>query len=433
MGDVTIGIDIGTTSVKAVAADADGVVLSRTRIPHVVRAPNADVFEHDPSSAWRDGVVAAWEQVATDHDVAGAAVAAMVPSLCGVDPTGAPVTPGLLYGDRRGGEEADILGFARWLRAESDATSFWPAQAVANHTLCGVGAIDTTTASAMVPLFDGQAWDGDLCRSLGIGPEQLPELSPGSAPIGDVAGAALAGGTIDAFAEQLVAGADDVGDVLVICGTTLICWAITDEWREVDGLWTMPYSAPERVAIGGASNAGGVFIDTVCAATNSVEEPELDALDPRRLPVWLPYLRGERTPLHDPDRRASLLDFEVGHGGAALQRAAYEAAGFVVRHHLDLAATSPTRIVAAGGGTRSAPWMQALADTTGLPVDVSAIPEGAALGAAYLGRIAAGLETDTAGAARWARHSHRVEPREVWADACEPRYQRFREATAGGV
>ena len=70
-GGVTVGIDIGTTSVKAVAADADGNVLARARIPHEVRAPEPGSFEHDPDQAWRADVLAALAQVAAGLDVAG--------------------------------------------------------------------------------------------------------------------------------------------------------------------------------------------------------------------------------------------------------------------------------------------------------------------------------------------------------------------------
>ena len=85
------------------------------------------------------------------------------------------------------------------------------------------------------------------------------------------------------------------------------------------------------------------------------------------------------------------------------------------------------RIVATGGGTRVQPWMQAMADATGLPVEVSAVPEGAALGAAFLGRIAAGLETSMGDAARWASTERVVEPDPLWADAMQGRYARFLE------
>ena len=440
---LTVGIDIGTTSVKAVAATGDGTIVRRARVVHALRAPSPHVFEHDPVAAWRDGVLAAWSAVGGD-DVAAVTVSAMVPSLCGVDSDGTPVTAGLLYGDARGrdrtgtedagGVSGEIVGFARALRRETGVVGLWPAQAVANHALCGVAAIDTATAMTAMPLFDGVGWDATLCDDLGVDPDALPGLSPGAAAIGSVrigaSGEALvSGGTIDALAEQTVADAGDPGDVLVVCGTTLIPWAITDEWREVDGLWTVPYAAPGAIAIGGASNAGGLFLDHVRRMVGDPDPTELARLDPGDLPVWLPYLRGERTPLHDPDRRAGLHDLGLGHAAPHVLRAAYEASGFVVRHHLDLAATSPTRLVATGGGTRSPAWMQALADCTGLPVDVAAVPEGAALGAAFTSRLTAGLEPDATAARGWSPTGHRVEPRHDWVDACHARYERFRRLT----
>ena len=71
--------------------------------------------------------------------------------------------------------------------------------------------------------------------------------------------------------------------------------------------------------------------------------------------------------------------------------------------------------------------MQALADCTGLPVDVAAVPEGAALGSAFIARCVAGLETSMTDARRWARTARTVEPDPAWVDAARrARYDRFR-------
>ena len=150
-------------------------------------------------------------------------------------------------------------------------------------------------------------------------------------------------------------------------------------------------------------------------------------VDPRRVPVWSPYLRGERTPFHDPDRRAVLDALDLTHDAASVRRAAYEASGFVVRQLIELSGAPVSRIVATGGGTRVQPWMQAIADATGRPVEVSAVAEGAALGAAFLARMAAGLESSINDAARWAATERIVEPQPAWAAAVEDRYQRFLE------
>ena len=456
MEDLTVGIDIGTTSVKALAVDGDGEVVARARIPHRVVAPDAGRFEHDPQQAWIDGVLAAWEHVsgAGGRPVVAVTVSAMVPSMCGVDSAGRPVTPGLLYGDARGqtparrsdtasdspdaspatdasagSTEGEAVGFARWLAGRDGVEALWPAQAVANHALCGVAAIDSSTAMAMAPLSDGQGWAPDLVAELRMRPDQFPAVSPGAAAIGERDGVLVSGGSIDALGEQYVAPCGEAGDVLVMCGTTLLPWVLTEEWIEVDGLWTFPSARAGLMAVGGASNAGGLFIDRVRALVGDVGPEELLGLGPGDLPVWLPYPRGERTPLHDPDRRAELLDLHVGHTPAHVLMAAYEAAGFVVRHHIERSGLECVRIVAVGGGTQSPAWMQALADTTGLAVDVGAEPASAALGAAYHSRVTAGLEADASEARRWGRVACRVEPRSEHTAAADGRYRRFREGT----
>ena len=140
---------------------------------------------------------------------------------------------------------------------------------------------------------------------------------------------------------------------------------------------------------------------------------------------------GERVPIHDPDRRAFLADLDLTHDAAAIRRAAFEAAGFVTRRAIEAAGGHPRRIVATGGGVRVDDWIQALADCTELPVDCAAVPEGAALGGAYLARMAAGLETDMTDARRWARVGRRVEPDPAWSHAVKERYVRFLELSEG--
>jgi xylulokinase len=436
--DVTIGIDVGTTAVKAVAADDDGRVVSRTRIPHQLRTPAPDRFEHDADAAWRQGPLAAMRTIARP-DARAVAVSAMVPSLTAVDSSGRPTTPGLLYGDERGrtpavAEGAYLAGeaaeFLRWIAREApDAAGYWPAPAVANHALAGESIIDVATAATAFPLFDGTGWSAKACADCGVSVEAMPKVAMMGTAAGHVDGTdtVLATGAIDALCEQLVAGADRDGDVLVLCGTTLIVWATIDELKFVPGLWTIPHVAASKSQIGGASNAGGLFlnwVDQIVAQSNSTPA------DPRRVPVWSPYLRGERAPFHDPHRRGVLDGLDLTHDAASVRRAAYEASGFVVRHLIELSGVTVSRIVATGGGTRLGPWMQAIADATGRPVEVSAVAEGAALGAAFLGRMAVGLESSISDAARWAATERVIEPDPTWAGAMEDRYGRFRELGA---
>lgn len=434
---VTIGIDIGSTAVKAVAADADGRVTARVRMPHQLRVPAPDRLEHDADEAWRRGPVAALQSLAPGPEVRAVAVSAMVPSLTAVDAEGKPLTPGLLYGDARGrvpGEDSQPLPalgeaaeFLRWTAAQAPgAAGYWPAPAVANHALAGEAVLDVATAATAFPLFDGTGWNAAACAERGATPEQLPRVETIGTAAGQVPGtdAVLGIGAIDALCEQIVAGADRDGDVLVLCGTTLIVWTTIPEARQVPGLWTIPHTVPGKSQIGGASNAGGLFLGWV---DRVVGPGDPEAVDPLRVPVWSPYIRGERTPFHDPDRRAVLDALDLTHDAASLRRAAYEASAFVVRQIIELGGAPVARIVAAGGGTRVQPWMRAIADATGRPVQVSAVAEGAALGAAFLGRMAAGLETSIADAARWASTERVVEPDPAWAAPAAERYQRFLE------
>ena len=431
---VTVGIDIGTSSVKAIAADDDGNVVARARIPHDFHVPSPQRFEHDARLAWHDGPQRALESLG-DIDPRAVSVAAMVPSLTAVDEAGIPLTPGLLYGDERGHqpekstqpERGELAQFLRWQSHERpDAHGYWMAQAVANHALSGRADISFIVAATAGALFDWKGWDADRLRECGARTEQMPVIGPPGTAVGDVKGRAncvLEGGSVDAFAEQLVAGASAVGDVLVILGTTLIVWTVVPESVEVPNYYAMPNTAAGTFLLGGPSNAGGLFLNWA----NTLLGGTAEAVDPARVPVWVPYPRGERVPLQDPDRRGQLVDLDLTHGPAAARRAALEATAFAARRMIEAAPVPATRIVATGGGTRLDGWVEALADCTGLPVHVCAVPEGGALGASFLARLACGLETSMTDASRWARTSRVVDPTPAWQPHVDARYARFCE------
>jgi xylulokinase len=296
-------------------------------------------------------------------------------------------------------------------------------------------------------LLSAGQWDVDKLAKIGVNAAQMPLIVNMGARAGTVTGtdAALAGGTVDAMCDQIVSGAEETGDVLVICGATLIVWAVVDDWVDVPGLWTVPHTVSGKVLVGGPSNAGALFVDWARSLLHGSRRPPLGRRgarpdagggddpgqaprrgNPDRVPVWTPYLRGERVPYNDTTLRSALQGLDITHDADALERAAFESTGFVIRHMLDLGQIKARRIVASGGGTRVTPWMQAMADASGLPVDVVAVHEGAAFGAAYLARLAAGLETSFEGAGRWARVGYRVDPDAIWQEAADKRYTRFR-------
>ena len=189
-GSVTVGIDIGTTAVKAVAADDHGTVLARARVPHDLIVPAPDMLEHDAARAWRRGPLRALSEVAAGADVAAVCVASMVPSLTAVDRRGVPCGPGLLYGDRlrsssgdrpvsgdgHDGPMPDAEGFVAWAAHETPgARGYWPAQAVANFAIGSVPAIDTGTAMCLGSLRTKGAGGTTTCwPRVGVSESRCP-------------------------------------------------------------------------------------------------------------------------------------------------------------------------------------------------------------------------------------------------------------------
>ncbi len=499
---LTIGVDIGTTAVKAVAVDGRGRVRVRARVPHAVHVFDPDSFEHDASAAWFEGPRRAVADLGPNAAAVGLGISACVPSLVALGDHLEPLSPGLLYGDWRGrapvaawppASPLDIREGEAFLHFAAKhwpgARAYWPAQALAAVALGGEPVIDSFTAMSYFPVFDGCRWDPAELSRIGVTAEQLPIVvteigAPacriGAAPApdgatgqqgagnGQQAGAngrapgetgqdhgsahsaarpaapsggdalartVLAPGGVDVMTEQITAGVTQPGEAHIMCGTTLLTWAVMpDTGHDVPGLWRFPHLRPGLCLLGGPSNAGGLFLGWARRLLGGVRESRgatfRTGLHPDRVPLWTPYVRGERIPLHDTSLRASLHGLDLTHDATALRRAAYEAAGFVARRILDMAGCVPTRVVATGGGIRDGAWMQALADCTGAPVVRAAVPEGAALGMAWMARMAAGLESSLDDAARWFRPGRVVYPDEPWARACSRRYQRFLELTA---
>jgi xylulokinase len=463
--ELTAGIDIGTTSVKAVVADEDGNIVGRARQASELIIGPGGRFDHDARQTWWETPRDVLRQLLSGHAPEAVSVSAMMPSVAAVDDSGRPLGEGLLYGDSRGMQKGsgdpttsdEMAHLSGWAAGNAPgAAGYWPAQAVANASLGGEGVADLASAFAAGPLFNGSGWDPAACAAVGLRPSQLPRVAVFGEAVGKVGADALgaqtwpgelvlAAGSVDGFCEQLVAGAVNDGDVLIGLGSTLVVWLTVPGWpAEIPHLWRVPHIAAGKAMVGGASNAGGIWADWVERVVRPVPgalvvpggqgEPEgLDGLDdgalglsPGEVPVWWPWAKGERVPWHDRSLRIGLAGGDLSHGPAALRRAAFEATGFAIRYMLEVASTTgtaPKRFVASGGGTRNPPWLQAIADVLGHPVEPMAVPETAALGGAFLARMALGRESSMDDAARWSRYAAPVEPAPGWTAAADERYQ----------
>ncbi len=444
----TVGIDIGTTSVKAIAADGDGNVVASVRVPHPLIINAAEEMEHDIDAAWRDGVTQAYATVSRDLDVVGVNVAAMVPSLGALTDAGRAAGPGLLYGDRRGRrdgspdgsnpvEQGELLGFLAWLRANcAEATGSGRAgdgqpcverHRCARHHDClhrvpVVRRIEVGRRDGGRGGRDARAASVDRRRHRARSAHRWRRRP------------AVGCGTIDAMGEQCVAGADNDGDVLVICGTTLITWAVMkgEEWLEKPGLWTIPHTAPGKLIIGGPSNAG------VCSSTGPAESraratatcsPSTTRATSRSgFPTYAASARP--SPLR-PARLAARPQPHA-HAGACRARGLRDCglrrpSPSRPRRRTDRAAAHrrhgwrrPRRAV----GT-SARRLHGLARRHRRRAGRGA------LGTAFIARCVAGLEAQMSDGSRWARIARRIEPDDKWMHAANERYEEFRTLTAG--
>jgi xylulokinase len=175
------------------------------------------------------------------------------------------------------------------------------------------------------------------------------------------------------------------------------------------------------------------FRDTLAAG---VPFTELDAQAAAWAPgseglYFLPYLAGERTPHADPDARGAFTGISMRHDRGAMVRAVMEGVAYALRDSLSLLTELGVRADrgrASGGGARSRLWLRIVASTLGLPLELTAVEEGSAYGAALLGGVAGGVFADVHEAVEaCVRVREVVEPDPASQAVYAGGYQRFRE------
>jgi xylulokinase len=478
---ILLGVDIGSSSIKGLAVDADGQVLASLRRAHAIDHPQPGWAEMDAEAVWWQGTWAVLRDLAQGlgpraAQVAGIGLCSIGASVVPVDRHGQCLRPGILYGidsrasgliaaiEARYGRES-LLGRAgrlpstqsvglklAWLRhAEPEvwarsARVLSPVALVCER-LCGVAAIDPHTALAWDPLVDarrlalhardhptGLAWDeGAVLDLLGERRPMLPDMAwPGerlgglaparAAELGLPAGIAVACGTADVLAEALGAGVSQEGDTMVMYGSTLFVLQRVARFAAHAPLWPSVALAPDQPTLmTGTSNAGSAlaWFESAFGVTDGLGSllDQADAVGPGAAGLLcLPYLNGERAPIFDPLARGLYLGLSGRHTRAHLLRALLEGIAHGFAHLLELAEAAgarPQRLVATGGGLHLPLWLQLMSDVTGRPQEIARLPEGAALGAAGLAAMAAGVfAKDLAGLpSSWTRPVRRIEPR----------------------
>lgn len=465
MSDVVIGLDIGTSSTKAIATDADGIVLAQVAAAHDVLLPAPGYVEQDAEAIWWNQACEVLRELsaqlsAAEMHVSALAVSGLGPCVLICDASIKPLHNAILYGiDTRAeaqiehlngelGEDAILArGGSRltsqaagaklaWLR-ESDpdnwnrASGFYSASSFLIGRLSGEYVLDHHSASQFSPLYDLDAgdWARDWAHSI-LGELPLPRLvwsneicgelnDLGAAATGLPAGTPILGGAVDAWAEAHSVGVRDPGDMLLMYGSTMFLIAPVSSGARHRGLWRTAglRRGSETLAAGMAtsgllttwlSDLTGQTVEELASQAADVE-PGASGL------LLLPYFSGERSPLFDPGARGVALGLRLGHGPADLMRAIYEGTAFSVRHVLeefDRVGTgdSPApawRITVAGGGTKSRLWAQLVSDVTGHSQQVPEQTIGASYGDALLAAAAVGMvDADT----DWTKIKDVIEP-----------------------
>jgi xylulokinase len=459
-----VGLDVGTTGVKALALSPEGDVLARVEESYELSTPHPGWAEQDPEDWWR---AAERALAALGGQPAAIGLSGQMHGLVALDDRDRVLRPAILWNDQRTEAECveieERVGLARliqltgnraltgftapkllWLRRHEPTTYAQVAHVLlpkdyVRLRLTGEHAIDVADASGTL-LFDvaRRRWSQEMLEALQLDPAWLPRALESPEVSGEtVAGIPVAAGAGDQAAAALGVGVDRPGPVSVVLGTSGVVFAALPAFaadpqarvhafcHAVPGGWH---------AMGVMLSAGGSlrWLRDVLGPRGGYDELTAAA---EEWPAgteglsFLPYLSGERTPHADPHARAAYAGLTLRHHRGALVRAVLEGVAYGLRDSLELLrelGVDPRDGRVSGGGARSDLWLRILASVLRLPIRRTAADEGSAFGAALLGGVAAGVFRDVHEAvATCVRLLEPVDPDPQWVDAYEHGYRRF--------
>ncbi|MBX3229371.1 MAG: hypothetical protein KIT84_17875 [Labilithrix sp.] len=422
-----LGIDIGTTGVRAAVFDARGALLADAQVPCPYASPQPGWAEIDPERWW-----SATGEVLAQIDLAGVDAVAVV----GQAPTAALLgskQPAILWLDTRAAAEARAMGEhayylgpkLAWLAARGlldGATAVVQSHAYVAYRLTGELATDPSTAALCRPHFDlaARAWSAppDLAPKLPpiraahaiLGHVRanafgLREGTPVVAGGGDFAAATLGAGVVAEGEACLMLGT--AGNLLVPRATPGTDPRLINAHHVGADLW---------LSLGGTLSGGAM--EWLRRALGDVPHDELER-EAAPLPagagglLFLPYLAGERTPIWDTDARGTFVGLGLEHGRGHLWRALLEgiALGFVdCQEVLEQDGVKLTGVVAADNGGKSALFRQILCDALGVPLSYTPRSSGTVAGAAMLAGLGVGALSSPDEARRWRGEAVHHEP-----------------------
>lgn len=436
-----LGLDIGTSAIKAVLVDDAQSVIATAETPLAISRPQPGFSEQSPEDWWQ-ATLASIDTLKAEQPKALAAVRGI--GLSGqmhgavlLDAFGKVLRPAILWNDGRSSAECRELeerfpalhqvagnlafpGFTApklmWVRKhEPDlfarmAKVLLP-KAYVGFRLTGEMVEEMSDASGTLWLDVGRRdWSDEALAATGMSREHMPRLVEGSAAAGRIKPElaarwgmenppVLAGGAGDNAAGAIGLGAIGANDAFVSLGTSGVLWATTDRYapNPQSSVHAFCHAIPatwhQMGVILSAASALGWWANVAKEAPGDLLAPLGDAPKAPSRATFLPYLSGERTPHNDTAIRAAFVGMDHDTGRDELTQAVLEGVSFAFKDCLDALSAAGTRLTQAdviGGGSRSRFWIAVLASVLGIPLNrVEDGERGGAFGAARLARMAA--------------------------------------------
>lgn len=432
-----IGIDIGTTSVKAVLIDSTGNRLAAFSAPYPTHRPASGAVEQDPQD-WLRLTRAALDHFAPHGPAAALCLTSQVNTHVFTDAALNPLHPALVWQDSRAAE----AGAAIDATVTTEQKTEWlgaPIPVDASHALARMGWMTAAhpdiwarTAHVLLPrdwvlarltgrvvtdpissvglVTPAFAYADALIARIDGAAQRLAPLSDPLSPVGHIAagwpfaGTPVVLGVMDAWASLFGLGVVRNGQAMYLSGTSEVLGIVSPELAPQAGIITFPEWRGLRLHAA-PTQSGGASLDWVARmiGKTAAESAALAGEVSDDTPLFLPHLQGERAPLWDAASRAGFAGLTAAHGPADLVAAVMEGVAFSARLALEAldrsAMTRPLTLRAGGGGLASDHWAQLRADVLGRRLERMQGRDPGAVGAAVMAGAGAGLMPDLASAA----------------------------------
>ena len=441
-----LGLDIGTTSIKAILLDTDkGRIISSSSLPTPVEHSSTGMDEHDPCLLF--DTAARCIQMAVSHNqVHALGISSFAEAGLPLDRSGSPLFPIIAWYDKRSQQQAEAIleffspihlfqitgqktGFSfglfkyMWIKEKYPDSvkdmEFWlSVPDYILYRLTGKMATDYTQASRTM-LFDQRKknWSDELLQYAQIAPNNLPTLLPSGSVMGSItreaseitglpAGTPCVTGGHDHLCGAYASGGIQSGNFIDSSGTACAVMALTSEFNDsrdisLSGYVNYIHVVPDTYVIKGGLKAAGKAVEWLASRLNRDDLFSGDALTERYRsshiprPLWLPFFLGSGTPAMEPYNRASLVGVTLDHSSEDIAIALLESLGFWLRNNLEamqkITGLIPEKIISIGGTNQSKLVRQIKANISNLPVETPSVPQSSAIGAALLAAVGTGI------------------------------------------